>query len=104
MKFPSTHIRQPLLREFLIFLAFVGLTAIMTWPWVLHLRDAVPDAGDPYAIAYLMWWDVHQTFHDPLNLFHATFFYPYRYTLRLANLITGSACSSGRCLHWESGR
>lgn len=81
MKFPSPHIRQPLLREFLIFLAFVGLTAIMTWPWVLHLRDAVPDAGDPYAIAYLMWWDFHQTFHDPLNLFHATFFYPYRYTL-----------------------
>ncbi|MDX6611424.1 MAG: hypothetical protein QOD75_610 [Blastocatellia bacterium] len=81
MKFPATNVRQPLLREFLIFLAFIGLTAIMTWPWVLHLRDAVPDAGDPYAISYLMWWDYHQTFHDPLNLFHATFFYPYRYTL-----------------------
>ena len=81
MKFPSLHIRRPLLREFLIFLAFTLLTAIMTWPWVLHLSDAVPDFGDPYAIAYLMWWDYHQTFHDPLNLFHATFFYPYRYAL-----------------------
>src|SRR5438132_6368045 len=54
---------------------------MMTWPWVLHLRDAVPDTGDPYAISYLMWWDFHQTFHDPLNLFQATIFYPYHYSL-----------------------
>ncbi len=81
MKFPSLHIHRPLLREFLIFLAFTVLTAVMTWPWVLHLRDAVPDFGDPYAISYVMWWDYHQTLHDPLNLFHATFFYPYRYAL-----------------------
>lgn len=81
MKLPSLNIRRPLLREFLIFVAFLLLTAIMTWPWVLHLRDAVPDTGDPYAISYLLWWDYHQTFHDPLNLFQATFFYPYHYTL-----------------------
>jgi hypothetical protein len=81
MKFPAKLTRNPLSREFVIFLAFAGLTAIMTWPWILHLRDWVPDVGDPYAISYLMWWDYHQTFHDPLNLFHATFFYPYRYAL-----------------------
>ena len=54
---------------------------LMTWPWVLHLRDAVPDAGDPYAISYFLWWDYHQTFHAPLRLFEATFFYPYHSTL-----------------------
>ena len=81
MKFSSLHIRRPLLREFLVFVAFFALTALMTWPWVLQLRDAVPDPGDPYAISYFLWWDYHQTFHDPLNLFHATIFYPYRYTL-----------------------
>jgi hypothetical protein len=81
MKFSSLPIRGPLLREFLIFLAFFALTALMTWPWVLQLRDAVPDPGDPYAISYFLWWDYHQTFHDPLHLFHATVFYPYRYTL-----------------------
>src|SRR6266487_3407730 len=81
MKFPSLHIRHPLLREFLIFLGFLLLTSLMTWPWVLQLRDAVPDLGDPYAHAYFLWWDYHQTFHDPLNLFHATIFYPYRYSL-----------------------
>ncbi|HEY0077732.1 MAG TPA: hypothetical protein VGB73_03730 [Pyrinomonadaceae bacterium] len=53
----------------------------MSWPWVLHLRDAVADRGDPYMIAWTLWWDYHQTFRDPLNLFHANVFYPYRYTL-----------------------
>jgi len=72
---------RTLRREFLIFLGFVVLTAVMTWPWVLHLRDAVADEGDSYAHAYFLWWDYHQTIHDPLNLFHATIFYPYRYTL-----------------------
>ena len=72
---------RPFVRELLILLGFVFLTSIMTWPWVLHLRDAVPDTGDPYAISYFLWWDYHQTFHDPLNLFHATIFYPYHYSL-----------------------
>jgi hypothetical protein len=67
--------------EFLIFLGFVGITALMTWPWVLHLRDAVGDRGDPYMIAWTLWWDYHQTFHDPLHLFNANIFYPYQYTL-----------------------
>lgn len=81
MKFPSLTIRRPLVREFLIFLGFLALTAIMTWPWVLRLRDAVPDTGDPYAISYFLWWNFHQTFHAPLHLFEATILYPYHYTL-----------------------
>ena len=65
-------------RECLIFVGFLALTALMTWPWVLHLRDAVADPGDPYMIAWTLWWDFHQTFRDPLELFHANVFYPYR--------------------------
>ena len=73
--------RRTVAREILIFLGFLALTVLMTWPWALHLRDAVSDRGDPYAIAYYLWWDYHQTFHDPLNLFQATVLYPYKYTL-----------------------
>ena len=69
------------LREAAVLLGFCLLTALMTWPWVLHLRGAVADVGDPYMIAWTLWWDYHQTFNDPLNLFHANVFYPYRYTL-----------------------
>ncbi|HET6975725.1 MAG TPA: DUF4214 domain-containing protein [Pyrinomonadaceae bacterium] len=73
--------RRTLARESLIFLGFLALTVLMTWPWALHLRDAVSDRGDPYAIAYYLWWDYHQTFHDPFNLFQSTVLYPYKYTL-----------------------
>ncbi len=68
-------------RELSSFLAFCAITAAMTWPWVLHLRDAVADRGDPYMIAWTLWWDYHQTFTDPLRLFDANVFYPYHYTL-----------------------
>lgn len=68
-------------REVSIAFAFIALTALMTWLWVLHLRDAVPDPSDPYLNAWTMWWDYYQTFHDPVNLFHAPIFYPNSYTL-----------------------
>jgi hypothetical protein len=69
------------LREGLIFFGFLACTALMTWPWVTRMRDAVADTGDSYAFAWALWWDYHQTFTDPLNLFHANIFFPYRYTL-----------------------
>lgn len=81
MKLSSFPIHRPFIREFLIFLGFLALTALMTWPWLFHLRDAVPDTGDPYAISYFLWWDFHQTFHAPLHLFDATILYPYHSTL-----------------------
>ncbi|HWS89134.1 MAG TPA: hypothetical protein VN282_19335 [Pyrinomonadaceae bacterium] len=78
---PAAVWRARPVRESAVLLAFCLLTALMTWPWVRHLRGAVADAGDPYMIAWALWWDYHQTFNDPLNLFHANVFYPYRYTL-----------------------
>jgi Domain of unknown function (DUF4214) len=73
--------RRPPVRESLVLLAFLGLTIIMTWPWITHLRDAASDAGDPYLNSWIMWWDYHQTFHHPFSLFQGNIFYPYRYTL-----------------------
>ena len=82
MKFSVASLsRRPGVRELLIFVAFIGLTLVMTWPWVTHLRDAASDPGDPYLNSWILWWDYHQTFHSPLNLFHGNIFYPYRYTL-----------------------
>ncbi|HSB62573.1 MAG TPA: hypothetical protein VLJ18_00345 [Thermoanaerobaculia bacterium] len=67
--------------EILVCLAFLGLTILMTWPWVLHLRDHCSDSGDPYLNSWIMWWDFHQTFHDPLRLFHGNIFFPLKYSL-----------------------
>ncbi len=49
------------------------------------------DPGDPYLIAWILWWDYHQTFTDPLNLFHSNVFYPYRYTLAFSEHSYGIA-------------
>lgn len=78
---PRAPFARRLRRESLIILGFLVLTVAMTWPWVLHLRNAVADEGDSYAHAYFLWWDSHQTFHDPRHLFDATIFYPYKNTL-----------------------
>ncbi|MFL6211177.1 MAG: hypothetical protein ACJ74W_20175 [Pyrinomonadaceae bacterium] len=78
-------------REGLIFVGFLALTALMTWPWVTRMRDAVADNGDSYAFAWSLWWNYHQTFTDPLNLFHANIFFPYRYTLAFTEHGYGAA-------------
>ncbi len=68
-------------RETAIFAAFALLTAAMTWPWVTHVRDHASDTGDPYLTSWILWWDFHQTFHDPIHLFDGNIFFPYRYSL-----------------------
>jgi hypothetical protein len=62
-RIPLTRLNRPVTRELLIISAFICLKLIMTWPWILHMRDAVPDKGDPYILAWTLWWDFHQTFH-----------------------------------------
>lgn len=73
--------RSPVRRELSIFLALFALTVVMTWPWILNIRDAVSDKGDPYLHTYFMWWDYYQTIRSPTNLFDASIFYPYQNTL-----------------------
>lgn len=77
----SRMVRVRPIRELLIVLAFFLMTTAMTWPYVSRLRSAVSGRNDPYLSSYLLWWDYHATFTDPLNLFHPNIFYPYRYAL-----------------------
>lgn len=83
--------RHPVTHELLILLAFCLFTALLTWPYVTRLRDAVVDTGDPYLLSWIIWWDYHATFTDPLNLFHANLFYPFRYTLAFSEHCYGIA-------------
>ena len=69
------------LRDGGVLLVFVLLTLAMTWPWAAHVKDTSFDAGDSYLNAWTLAWDFHQTFRDPLHLFDANIFYPYRDTL-----------------------
>lgn len=83
--------RRAFVNDLLIFFAFCALTCAMTWPWILDLRDALPDTGDPYYNSWALWWNYRQTFTDPINLFHANIFYPYRYTLAFSEHAYGIA-------------
>jgi hypothetical protein len=83
--------RNPVARETFVFLSFCLFTAAVTWPYVTSLRNAVADPGDPYLVSWILWWDYHQTFKDPLNLFHSNLFYPFRYTLAFSEHCYGIA-------------
>jgi hypothetical protein len=83
-------LRQPV-RDLLVFLSFIVLTLVMTWPWVLNLRDGAADTGDSYLISWILWWDYHQTFTDPLNLFQANILYPYSYSFAFSEHSYGIA-------------
>jgi len=74
-------IRARFARELLVVLSFFLLTSVLTWPYVTRLRSAVSGRNDPYLTSYVLWWDFHATFTDPLNLYHPNIFYPYRYAL-----------------------
>src|SRR5258708_33803863 len=78
-------------KEILIFLAFIALTLVMTWPWILHIRDHVSDPGDPYLVGWTLWWDYYGTFHHPLSFFQANIFYPYQYSLAFRSHYYGFA-------------
>jgi len=78
-------------RELSVVYVFSLFTAILTWPYVTRLRDVVVDKGDPYLITWILWWDYHQTFTDPLHLFNANVFYPLKYTLAFSENSYGIA-------------
>ncbi|MDX6576607.1 MAG: hypothetical protein QOE96_2560, partial [Blastocatellia bacterium] len=80
-----------LVRELGVIFVFFLFTAILTWPYVTRLRDVVVDRGDPYLITWIMWWDYHQTFTNPLHLFHANVFYPLKYSLAFSENSYGIA-------------
>jgi hypothetical protein len=70
---------------------FVVATLIMTWPLVTGLGRYVSDPGDPYFSAWVLHWDWHQLFRDPLHLFDADIFYPSRLTLAFSENMLGIA-------------
>jgi hypothetical protein len=84
-------LRLSFVREVLIVLTFCLFTSLLTAPYVGHLRNAAADAGDPYLVSWILWWDYHATFTDPLNLFQSNLFYPLRYTLAFSEHCYGLA-------------
>jgi hypothetical protein len=70
-------------RRFLVLslILFTLLTAVMTYPQVLHMKDGVHDPGDPLMVTWILSWVGHQLPRAPAHLFDANIFYPERNTL-----------------------
>ncbi len=83
--------RAPLRETALAVLFFFVATLLFTWPIAARLGDGLADPWDARLNAWILHWDFHQTFHDPLNLFDANIFYPARYALAFSENLYGAA-------------
>ena len=66
---------------------FVALTAVMTYPQVLHMADGVHDPGDPLMVTWVLSWVAHQMPIAPAHIFDANIFYPERNTLAYSEML-----------------
>src|SRR5436309_866284 len=70
-------------------LLFVGLTVAMTWPWALHMSDAINPFGDVIVQMTSLRWNAHALLTNPSSLFEAPFFYPYAHSLAFSENLLG---------------
>lgn len=59
--------------------------------YLSRLRDGITDRGDPLLSAWILAWDQHQLFREPLEIFQANIFHPFRDTLAYAESILAPA-------------
>jgi hypothetical protein len=70
---------------------FVALALVVTWPLARDPVHRPVSWGDPVFQAWTLAWDVHAWRSDPLRVFDANIFYPYRNTLAYSDHLFGQA-------------
>lgn len=84
-------------------LLYAVLTFILAYPLSLHPGTRVlPQGSDTDLMLWIFGWDVHALTHQPLALFDANIYYPYRHTLAYAENLIGSAVLSAPIV-WLTG-
>lgn len=72
-------------------LFFLVVTIIATYPLPQHMADTLVEPGDSLLNTWIISWDIKKLTTDPINLFHANIFYPYKYTLAYTEHMLGNA-------------
>ncbi|HEV8118185.1 MAG TPA: hypothetical protein VGQ32_06645, partial [Thermoanaerobaculia bacterium] len=72
-------------------LFFLLATIVLTWPIAPHARDGLADIWDAKLNAWILHWDFHQLFRDPLHLYDANIFHPDRYALAFSENLLGAS-------------
>lgn len=70
---------------FLPFIYFFTFTLIITYPLALNLGNLITGLGDELLISWIMSWNIHSLINNPLNIFNANIFYPYKGTLSFSD-------------------
>jgi len=85
-------VRRGRLREALLAaLVFLFATVLFTWPLPTRISNGLGDVWDAKLNAWILHWDFHQTFRDPLHLFDANIFHPARFALAFSENLYGAA-------------
>ncbi|HYR45597.1 MAG TPA: hypothetical protein VER78_01235, partial [Thermoanaerobaculia bacterium] len=72
-------------------LFFLAATVVLTWPVAPRAGSGLADLWDAKLNAWILHWDFHQTFRDPIHLYDANIFYPSRYALAFSENLFGAA-------------
>ena len=73
-------------------LLYSAVTLALAYPLSRHPASLVlPQGADTNLLIWLLKWDVHALVHQPLSIFDANIFYPFRHTLAYAENLIGSA-------------
>ena len=83
---------RPALLAVAILLAYAALAVAFTYPLSFHAADHVMSQGtDANLFIWTIAWDAHAFVHQPLSIFDANIFYPFRHTLAYSENLIGSA-------------
>jgi len=83
-------LNRKIIREYVIIIVLYALlTAILTYPMILHVSDTI-GGGDEAFTCWSLTWTTKKVLEDPINLFKANIFYPANeYSLALSEHLTG---------------
>jgi hypothetical protein len=73
-------------QHFVSLIYFFLAALLITYPLLLHLTDRLPGLGDELLITWILNWNIHALFSNPLHIFHANIFFPYQNTLAYSDV------------------
>ena len=87
----TSTLRRTILREAGVFLFFMILAIVLTWPLPRSISRFVSDLGDPLLNAWIIDWDCYALTHAPLHLYDAPIYVPGKYPLAYSENLVGVA-------------
>jgi hypothetical protein len=82
---------------------FLALTLLLTWPLALRPSSTtLPMGPDGDLFIWTLAWDAHAFIHQPLAIFDANIYHPFKHTLAFSENLLGSALIAAP-VEWLTG-